>query len=75
MLQLLLSHNSTYRSTTLITAQLSFFLFHSTLYDELANNPFPVVLLSTVPKYADHFISTAGEEPNLPPLLSSLRIL
>ena len=44
----------------------------SVLYDGLANNPVPVVLLSTVPRYADHFISTPDEEPNLPPLLSSL---
>jgi len=44
----------------------------SVLYDGLANNPVPVVLLSTVPRYADHFISTPDEEPNLPPLVSSL---
>jgi len=44
----------------------------SVLYDELANNPVPVVLLSTVPRYADHFISTPDEEPNLPPLVSTL---
>jgi len=31
-----------------------------------------IVLLSTVPKYADHFISTPDKNPNLPPLLSSL---
>ena len=42
------------------------------LFNGLANNPFPVALLSTVPKYADQFVCTQDEEPNLPPLLSNL---
>ena len=37
----------------------------------LANNTSPVVLLSTVPEYADDFVSKQDEEQNLPPLLSS----
>ena len=44
----------------------------SVLFDGLADNSCPVALLSTVPKYADLFISTPDEEPNLPPPLSSI---
>lgn len=41
------------------------------LISVLANNTSPIVLLSTVSMYADHFVSKADEEPNLLPLLSS----
>ena len=42
------------------------------LFNGLANNPLPVALLSTVPKYADQFVCAQDEESNLPPLLSNL---
>ena len=43
----------------------------SHLYDDLSKNAVPVALLSTVPKYADEYVSASDIEPSLPRPLNS----